>query len=333
MKREPENDIQDVLDQLATLAPGEADSPLPATQAFARISNQLNAQQRNPVSDLLRSIRDMSNRKSLMAAGSFAVLALVLLIAFPSVRAAASDFLGLFRVETFTPISVSPQQIAMLEQLDTEGMNPGEFVMENEPGEPQQVGSLTEAGALTGYTVRTLADTAGEPQVFVMPEVSGYMTVNLAGARAIVEATGIDPMLLPDSLDGARIDMTAFPSVQQVWADGTVLVQTASPYVNYPADVDPAVMGEALLRILGMDADAARQMAQTIDWTSTMLLPIPQEFATYQQVTVDGVPGVAIIPVDGSSEAALMWQKGGTVYVLSGPAGVDRLVDFANFLQ
>jgi hypothetical protein len=64
-----------------------------------------------------------------------------------------------------------------------------------------------------------------------------------------------------------------------------------------------------------------------------MLLPIPQQFATYQQVTVDGVPGVAIIPVDGSSEAALMWQKGGTVYVLSGPAGVDRLVDFANFLQ
>jgi hypothetical protein len=127
--------------------------------------------------------------------------------------------------------------------------------------------------------------------------------------------------------------MTAFPSVQQVWADGTVLVQTASPYVNYPADVDPAVLGEALLRVLGMDADAARQMAQTIDWTSTMLLPIPQQFATYQQVTVDGVPGVAIIPVDGSSEAALMWQKGGTVYVLSGPAGVDRLVDFANFLQ
>lgn len=275
----------------------------------------------------------MSNRKSLMAAGSFAVLALVLLIGFPSVRAAASDFLGLFRVETFTPISISPEQIAMLQQLDTEGMDPGEFVMESEPGEPQQVASLAEAGALTGYTVRTLTNSVGEPQVFVMPEASGYMTVNLAGARAIVEATGIDPMLLPDSLDGARIDMTAFPSVQQVWADGTVLVQTASPYVNYPADVDPAVLGEALLRVLGMDADAARQMAQTIDWTSTMLLPIPQEFATYQQVTVDGVPGVAIIPVDGSAEAALMWQKGGTVYVLSGPAGVDRLVDFANFLQ
>lgn len=275
----------------------------------------------------------MTNRKTLFALGATAVLAIVLLVGFPSVRAAASDFLGLFRVETFTPISISPEQIAMLDQLETEGLNPGEFVMTTEPGEPMPVASLEEAAAQTGYAVRTLNDDLGVPEIYVMPEASGYLTVDLAGSRAIVEATGLDPMLLPDSLDGARVDVSVFPSVQQVWADGTMLMQTASPYVNYPADVDPAVLGEALLRVLGMDAEAARQMAQTIDWTSTMLLPIPREFATYQQVTVDGAPGVAIIPVDGSSEAALMWQKGGSIYVLSGPAGVDRLIDFASFLQ
>ncbi len=330
---EMDSDIQDVMDHLSTLAPGTEDAPLPAAQALAQMTSNLNARKRNPIDDFMRSISETMNKR-VLAIGVTAVLAFtLLLVGFPSVRATASDFLGLFRVEQFAPISISPQQIAMLEQLDTEGMNPGEMVMVKEPGEPVAVASLEEAGAQTGYNVRTLAGVMGEPEVYVMPDASGYLTVNLEGARAIVEATGVDPMLLPDSLDGARIDMSVSPSVQQVWADGTILVQTASPYVNYPEDVDPAVLGEALLRVLGMDADAARQMARSIDWTSTMLLPIPREFATYQQVGVDGVPGVAIMPLDGSSEAAIMWQKGGTVFVLSGPAGMDGLISLANNLQ
>lgn len=330
---EVDTDYQDVLDCLSTLAPTEADGPMPVAHALARVSVHLQARKRNPIKNFIRSLQEMTNRKSLMAAGALAILAAALLVAFPSVRATASDFLGLFRVETFTPISVSPQQIALLQQLDTEGFNPGEMVMTKEPGEPTQVASLEEAGMRTGYDVRTLADIMGEPQVFVTSDASGYLTVDLAGARAIVEAVGVDPLLLPDSLDGARIDISAFPGVQQVWADGTILMQTASPYVNYPEDVEPAILGQALLQVLGMDADAARQMAQSIDWTSTMLLPIPREFATYQQVTVDGVPGVAITPVDGSSDAAVMWQKGGTVYVLSGPAGLDNLVSQADTLR
>lgn len=330
---ETDAEYQDVLDHLSVLAPGDADRPLPAARALVQVSSQLNARRRNPISDLVRSNSEMNNRKTIMALGATAVLAVVLLVAFPSVRAAAGDFLGLFRVETFTPISVSPQQIALLEQLDTEGFNPGEMVVTTEPGEPLQVASPAEAGAQTGYNVRSLSGIMGEPEAFVMPEASGYLVVDLAGARAIVEAVGVDPLLLPDSLDGARIDVNVSPSVQQVWADGTMLMQTASPYVNYPEGVDPAILGEAMLRVLGMDADSAQQMARSIDWTSTMLLPIPREFASYRQVGVDGTGGVAITPLDGSSEAALMWQKGGMVYVLSGPTSVEGLISLADGMR
>jgi hypothetical protein len=330
---ESDNDYQDVMDHLAMLAPDETEAPMPASQALNQVSNQLTAQKRQWIPSFLRSNREMkNNRKSLMAVGAIAVMAVVLMVGFPTVRAAANDFLGLFRVEKFAPISVSPQQVALLEQLNTEGFNPGEMVMTKEPGEPAQVASLEEAAVQTGYDVVTLGGIMGEPEVFVMPDASGYLQVDLAGARAIVEAVGVDPMLLPDSLDGARIDVSTSPGVAQVWADGTNLMQTASPTVNYPADVDPTVLGEAMLRVLGMDADAARQMAQTIDWASTMLLPIPRDLATYQQVVVNGAPGVAITPLDGSSETAVMWQKGGMLYVLSGPTSVEGLLNF-NFTR
>ena len=330
---ESDDNYRDVMDHLAILAPNESEAPMPAAQALNQISNQLTAQKRQFVPSFLRSNRDMkNNRKTLMALGATAVLAVALLVGFPSVRAAASDFLGLFRVEKFAPISVSPQQVALLEQLNTEGFNPGEMVMTKEPGEPALVASLDEAAVRSGYDLLSLGGIMGESEVYVMPEASGYLQVDLAGARAIVEAVGVDPMLLPDSLDGVQIDVSVSPGVSQVWADGTNLMQTASPVVNYPADVDPTVLGEAMLRVLGMDAEVARQMAQTIDWASTMLLPIPRDLASYQQVVIDGAPGVAITPLDGSSATTIMWQKGGMIYVLSGPTTVEGLLNL-NFTR
>ena len=56
-------------------------------------------------------------RQRTWAIGLAAVLFFAVLFSFPAVRAAASDFLGLFRVQKFAPISISPEQMAMLEQL------------------------------------------------------------------------------------------------------------------------------------------------------------------------------------------------------------------------
>ncbi|MEZ4518372.1 MAG: hypothetical protein R3C44_16640 [Chloroflexota bacterium] len=127
--------------------------------------------------------------------------------------------------------------------------------------------------------------------------------------------------------------MSTYFGVQQIWADGTVLMQTTSPYINYPEDVDPTVLGEGSVTGLGMDASVARQMAQSIDWTSTMLLPIPRDFASYQQVVADGAPVWPLFHLDTSTESAVMWQQGGIVYILSGPTDVDSLISLGNRLR
>lgn len=266
----------------------------------------------------------MFRRKTIAVGLAFVVL-LAVLFSFPAVRAGASEFLGLFRVQKFAPISISPDQIAILEQLAEEGMEPGELVIRNEPGAITPVDSLNEAGFLTGLDVRTLPE-LGEPDAInVLGGGDGYLLIDLAAARAIVEAAGADPALLPDNLDGARVDVAAYPGVQQVWGEEISFMQAESPLVEYPDDIDPTILGEALLQVLGTEPREARRIAKSIDWASTLLLPIPTEMVTFSEVLVDGVNGVALTPLDGTG-SALLWQKEGKVYMLRGEGSLEELV-------
>ena len=176
---------------------------------------------------------------------AFAALAVLVLFslafAFPSVRAAASDFLGLFRVQKFAAISISPQQLSMLEEIANSGLLPGEVEMIQEPGQPTAVSSLAEAETVTGHSVQTLADLGQPDQIYTMTGGSGRLIINVEDTRSIIELAGVDPTLIPDSLDGAPVNVTIYPAVSQQWED-IVLVQSPSPLVEYPDDVDTVVL-------------------------------------------------------------------------------------------
>ncbi|MCP4426465.1 MAG: hypothetical protein GY803_18380 [Chloroflexi bacterium] len=334
---QPEKEIQDTLNQLSVLAPTEANAPRSAGQALARVRLAVDERRENWRSPKLRrfmATNNHSHNRKYASAATLLILLFGLAFAFPAVRAAASDFLGLFRVQKFSAISISPEQIAILQRAAEEGLTPGKVEIIREPGELRPVDSLRQAAAETGIpSVRTL-EKLGEPDnVWIADGGDGRLIVDLEGARAIIEATGADPMLLPDSLDGAEVNVSVFAGVQQEWADGTMLMQTESPVVEYPDDVDPVVLGEALLQVLGLNDDEAHRLARSIDWTSTVLLPVPRDFATFNEATVDGVSGLALTSVNGEG-SALFWQKDGIVYLLLGadqPA--DELVSLAGTLK
>ena len=324
-----DDDIRDVLDQLELLTPKGVDAPRPARQTLAQFKQQLG--QAMPHQPWYWRFTDMFKQRKYAFATAM-VMFLIVLFAFPGVRAAASDFLGLFRVQKFAPISVSPQQLAMLEQIAEQGLVPGELTMNEEPSEPQKVESLDAAAASAGFFPRTFADLGQPENIMVMQGGSGRLTVNLANARAILEAAGIDPLLLPDSLDGQPVDATMYASVDQSWADGTMLMQTPSPQIDYPDDVDPTVLGEALLQLMGLSPDEAHAMAQEIDWTSTLVVPVPQTAFTFSEVRVDGTSGMALTSIqDGQS--GLVWQKDGVVYFLTAPGTTEDLLKLADSLK
>lgn len=273
----------------------------------------------------------MNNRRFAFSALA-AVLLLVVAFSLAPVRAAASDFLGLFRVQKFAAVSISPQQMALLEEVADQGLYPGRFEFIEEPGPPQALDSLQEAEALSVVRVRHPA-ALGEPtKVQVSGAGSGRLIVDLDSARRILRAAELDPQLLPDSLDGAAIDVTIFPAVHQSWESGVTLIQSPSPLIDYPDDVDPDVLGEALLQMLGMSQREAQRLASNIDWSSTLLLPVPEDVATFSEVTVGGASALALASLEGN-ESSLMWQQDGVIFMLAGPETVETLQQIAGSME
>jgi hypothetical protein len=125
----------------------------------------------------------------------------------------------------------------------------------------------------------------------------------------------------------------------QVPSNCVTLVQLASPTVNTPPGVDLGQVGEAMLELLGLSPAEAQHFAQTIDWSSTLVIPLPTDAASFRDVTVDGAQGVLIQSNPRSSGGpntthyTLFWAKSGKVYSLSGTGDASRGVELANSLR
>jgi hypothetical protein len=323
-----EQEIQDTLDRLSVLEPTRLDAPKPASTALAQLRQKIDQAEED------RSLSWWQRIFSPAPARRWAVAAAVLLIlafsfTFPSVRAAASEFLGLFRVQKFAAISIAPEQIALIEKLSQEGLNPGEIHISQQPGAETPVDSLSEAGAIAGLVPRTLPPFGSPGSIKIIDGGSGSYVIDLEGARAIMEATGNDPLLLPESIDGTRINIVAFPGIEQTWPDENIwFIQTTTPLVEYPEDIaDQTVLAEAFLQVMGLDKAEAQRLARDIDWTSTLLLPLPSDLVTFQEIMIDGVSGMALQDID-SVNSAIIWEKEGIIYLLQGkrsPADLQAL--------
>jgi hypothetical protein len=321
-----DKEIQETLDQLSVLSPTEMPSK---TAAFTRL--QKISEFRTPNSTIQNGGLTMF-RKRTFAIGFAAILFIAVLFSFPTVRAAASDFLGLFRVQKFAPISISPEQMATLEQLADEGMAPGDLEINHEPGATTPVDSLIEAGIQTGLDVRTITGLGSPDEIAIVDGGDGSLTIDLTAARALMEAAGADPDLLPDNIDGAAVHVTVFPGVQQSWGEEFTFTQAPSPWVEYPEDINAQALGEAALQVLGTEPREARRIAKNIDWAGTLLMPIPGEMVTYREFTIDGVSGVALEPLDGSG-GALMWQENDIIYLFTTQGNTAELLNLVESIN
>jgi hypothetical protein len=119
------------------------------------------------------------------------------------------------------------------------------------------------------------------------------------------------------------------------FVDCTRLVQLASPSINAPEGLDIARLGEVFLQLLGMDPDEAARFSQTVDWTTTLVVPIPRYETSYQEVQVDGVQGWFIEEAYSRSDEKymLVWIKDGVVYALSGPGDQATALAIASSLK
>jgi hypothetical protein len=114
-----------------------------------------------------------------------------------------------------------------------------------------------------------------------------------------------------------------------------VLAQVPSPSVEAPPDLDLKHLAELALQFTGMTAEEAHSFSETVDWSTTLVVPIPRSEADYEQVSVDGVTGTLVYPTEERrfEPYVLMWVKDGIVYALSGFGDRSQAVTLANSIQ
>ena len=352
-QRRLSGESQQIARRLAFLVPD--DDPTPhARSAWIRFSQRL----------LTQKETSMIKRWFAVPIVRFAAVTIVLLtlvVAFPSTRALAGELLNLFRVQQVTVIPVDFTGLEQLTGNDALGTQLSELISSStevteEPGEPAEAANGEEASELAGFPVR-LPQNVTPSHITVFGSAAFNLTVDRERAQALLDGAGRSDLVLPASIEGAEISVEIPSSVSaafgtcptplpdeskaddsqipgRLYPDCVILAQIPSPSVNAPADVDVAQLAQIGLEFTGMSKEEAAAFTSTVDWTSTLVVPIPKNAAIYEQVDVDGVTGTLIQrPADDSPQFALLWVKDGIVYTISGlGTNSQQAIDMANSL-
>jgi hypothetical protein len=265
---------------------------------------------------------------------------------FPAVRAGAQAFLDLFRVASVRAVAFDPERLSELEQLDLSGLDLPAIVGENvevlaESGSPTSYATLEDAAAAAGHRVLTPAWTPPGWELTTI-EVVGENAVRLRVAteplQAILDGLGIDDVSIPAGFDGQEATIRVPPVVHLEYTHPAItraqlqLLQAQSPEVSFPAGIDLAALAEIGLRILGLERDEAYRFAQSVDWRSTLIVPVPAANASFTEVDIAGNEGLLIKPRDEYG-ALLLWASGDQVFALGGPLSNPELLEVAQTLH
>jgi hypothetical protein len=290
-------------------------------------------------------------RRWFAAAASIAVVGFAFTL--PPVQAAAEAFLDLFRVQQFTGVAFDPER---LRGLETSGLSPeaifGAVEPLTPPQQPVSYATAADAGAAAGIRVRTPAwvpNGYSSTGFMASSEMAARITINTAGLQAVLDTLGLPDVELPQGLDGQTATVRLPPVVTQTFInrdfvvpDGEVIersvhvIQAQSPDVSFPAGLDLSKLAYAGLRVLGMSRDEAYRMSVTIDWRTTLIVPVPAKAVAYRPINVAGNEGLLIEGLAAGERlpgGMLMWSAGGETFAITGPVSGEELLEIAQTLQ
>jgi len=289
-------------------------------------------------------------------AGAGLVCAIALGFTLEPVRAAARGFLDLFRVKSFAAVPVDPARLERLAKggLDFKGLLAEQVQVVVAPEGPQPVDS-PEAGALAAGI--TASQPSVLPRRYALAESAVArpgtfrVTIDNAKLQALALAAGADEIEIPPAWNGATLEVALPPVLALRYARtvepgseaprgeaGFALLQSAVPQVDLPEAFDLATLGRLGLRVAGMSAAEALAFSRSIDWRSTLLVPVPIRGGTYREVDVSGHKGLLVTyqpqprpATDGTTrpprqQALLLWTASGKALAITGPGdGVQHL--------
>jgi len=195
-------------------------------------------------------------RSGLALAITLVLTVLIGMYSFTPSRVLARQLLSVFRVRKLAVIKVSPDESGIEELART--LEDNLFFREPEivSDEPiVTVDTLEEARDLAGFDVRMptsayLPDTEAL-RIGVKGRTEYVLPITREGLSMVLELVDMDPDRLGDGWDEGTITI-AVPAMVEIQTERLYIMQVWNPTVEYPAEIDPRVIGEAGLRILGL---------------------------------------------------------------------------------
>lgn len=272
--------------------------------------------------------RAMSGRRQRLFAGMAVAVIAISLLLLPPVRAAADQFLQLFRVQSvmFVPTNTDRlRQIATTLQADKDTLFTGKPTLINRPAAPRTVSSVAEAAAALRFAPQQPARFPGAPastQLVVRDRHIAQFSINVRAARQVLAMMNVSDVTIPDALGTAPIVVDMQPSLESHYRGANYelnLYQGVSPTVKLPDGVDLAQLGKAGLRVLGMDPAQADAVSRSIDWRSTLVFPFPADLQDVRQVSVGNSQGLLVGSDQGREpQWRMYWQRSNRFYILEG---------------
>ena len=265
------------------------------------------------------------------------------LLAVPAVRASASRFLSLFRVINFVGVQVAPGR---LDQLKAEQLEIGKLIGEQvevlaDPGPAAPVASLDEAASLAAMPLalpQWLPDNSHIIEMAVSGEHVVRVTASATRLQQVMDVLGITDLTAPPELEGQTVNLRVPPVVMVRWEHGnrrSRLFQARVPQVTLPESVDLATLGEIGLRILGLTPTDAHNFAQSIDWNTTLLVPVPPGVSSFRHVTIAGRPGIVMQhqPPSQALTTVALWSTDDRVFGLVSIMELEQVLAMADSVQ
>lgn len=319
---------KEVHQRLGALAPEPAETPVDADLAYTRYLQR----------DDARNSRTLPVWRRPIWGAVAAACALVLLLSFTPNRTWAQKFLAMLRVQKLAVVPVDFSALAssgsgghgkLFAQLISDNV-----VVTMDPGKPAVAADLQTAKEMAGFNVRALNALGSPEQISVSGEGAFHMTLDRDRMQAVLDGAGRSDIQIPASVDGSTVAVHAPKFVRMSYgacsekSDNCLMfAQTPSPTVSVPPSLNISALAEAGLQIAGMNAAEAHQFCQTVDWSSTLVIPVPQNGSSYRTVPVDGVDGTLIEELPHGNHPggyALIWVKNGVVYSLAGKGQPDK---------
>lgn len=283
----------------------------------------------------------------LLQVGLAIVVVLAVVLSVPSTRALAEKFLNLFRVQQVVVVPVDFTGMQQLTGNNTLGKQVSDLIAssvttQQKPGNPVTAVDAAKASQLSGFSVR-VPQSMTPSRISVVGAAAFSVKVDVAKAQALLNESGRSDLVLPNSINGEEVSVNIPSSVSvafgtcpdpaaldssngvntngsagRQYPDCVILAEIPTPVVSAPADLNIAQLAQIGLEFTGMTSEQAAAFTKTVDWTSTLVIPLPRNAATYQQVSVDGVTGTLIQrPADDAPQYALLWVKDGIIYAIS----------------